>query len=224
VTIFVNFSGSSVVLSTYLAATQRLLHDANGNFWSAPELYDYINAGRQKVASMTGCIRYLDTSFTLTTGTEVYPFTSLTKGTVTIDVLNVTVIYGNTRYPLRWMPWTEFTAYMRPWTTYQTLPQVWTKFGSNNIYIGPKPDQAYTTEIDTILTPNTLVDDTTVEQLIYPYTEPVQYYAAYLAKQKEQSYGEANMHLGNFMRTLREAAASAQLRRIRDVYNQVGPV
>lgn len=210
-------------LSTYLTATQRLLHDATGNFWSSGELTDYINSARNKTASVTGCLRYLDTAFSLSTGVESYAFSSLTQGANTVDILNVTVIYSNTRYPLRWMPWTEFTAYMRPWTTYQTLPAVWSKYGSNTFYIGPKPDQVYTTEIDTIQIPNTLVDNTTVEQLIYPFTDPPPYYAAYLAKKKEQSYGEAQDFLREFFRVTKEAVASSQLRRIRDVFNQAGP-
>jgi hypothetical protein len=221
-TIFINFAGSGVVLSTYRTASQRLLHDANGNFYSAAELNDYVNAGRQKVAAMTGCLRYLDKSFTLTIGVDAYPFSGLTQGSVTIDVLNVTVIYGNVRYQLEWRPWTEFSAMLRSWTGFQRLPVTWSKYGANILYVGPLPDQAYATEIDTIQTPNVLVDDTTTEQLIYPYTEAVQYYAAYLAKKKEQSYGEAQDFLREFYRCLKEAVASAQLRRLRSGYAQAG--
>lgn len=219
-TIFVNFSGSGVSLNSYVTATQRLLHDANQSFWTTMELTDYINQARNKVASITGCVRYLDTGVSLTAGVEQYGFSSFTQGANTIDVLGVTVIWGNERISLQWKPWTEFTAFLRPWVQFQQVPFVWSKYGSNAIYVGPKPDQTYATEIDTVQVPNALVDNTTVEQLIYPYTESVPFYAAYLAKYKEQSYGEANVFLAQFFRTLKEGVTSAQMRRIRDIYER----
>ena len=48
-------------LQTYLTECRRLLHDAVGNFWSDPELIDYINAARQRVAADTACSRRLVT-------------------------------------------------------------------------------------------------------------------------------------------------------------------
>lgn len=48
-------------LQTYLTECRRLLHDAVGNFWSDPELIDYINAGRDRVAADTACSRRLVT-------------------------------------------------------------------------------------------------------------------------------------------------------------------
>lgn len=205
-------------LTTYITQCQRLLHDSSQSFWSTGELTDYVNSARQKVASVTGCQRYLDTSVSLTVGVESYAFSTFAHAGLTIDVWGVTVIWGNERIALRYAPWTEFTAFIRPWVQFQQVPFMWTKYGSSTLYVGPKPDQTYTTEIDTIEVPNTLVDNTTVEQLIYPFTESVPYYAAYLAKKKEQSYGEAADFLREFYRTLREGATSAQMRRIIDIY------
>lgn len=219
-TIFVTFTGSTASLTTYVTATQRLLHDANQAFWTTPELTDYINAARNKVAAATGCVRYLDTSISLIAGQEQYAFSSFAHAGATIDVFGVTLIWGNERISLQFKPWTEFTAFLRPWVQFQQAPMVWTKYGSGSIYVGPKPDQTYSTEIDTIETPSALVDNTTVEQLIYPYTEAVPYYAAYMAKHKEQSYAEANVFLGEFARKVREAVVSAQMRRIRDIYDR----
>ena len=207
-------------LNNYITQCQRLLHDANQSFWSSGELTDYINSGRQKVASLTGCLRYLDTGVSLAAGTESYAFSTFTQGANTIDVLGVTVVRGNERIALAWKPWSEFTAFMRPWVQYQQTPMVWTKYGSNTLWVGPKPDQTYATEIDTIQVPNNLVDNTTAEQLIYPFTDAVQYYAAYLAKKKEQSYGEAQDFLREFFRTLKEGVTSSQMRRIPDIYQR----
>jgi len=44
-------------LSSYITETRRLLHDANGNFYSDPELTDYINSARKRVVRDTGCLR-----------------------------------------------------------------------------------------------------------------------------------------------------------------------
>lgn len=208
----------ATTLNTYITQCQRLLHDANQSFWPTTELTDYVNSARAKVASVTGCLRYLDTGLSLTANVESYAFSSLTQGASTIDVWGVTVIWGNERISLQYKPWTEFTAFLRPWTQFQQVPFVWTKYGSNTIYVGPKPDQTYSTEIDCILVPNTLIDNTTVEQLIYPFTEAVPYYACYLAKYKEQSYGEAQIFLREFGMKLREAVTSSQMRRIKDIY------
>jgi hypothetical protein len=210
----------AISLNVYITQVQRLLHDSSQNFWSTSEITDYLNAARNKVASVTGCIRYLDTGVSLSANVEQYPFSGFTHAGQTIDVLGITVIWGNERIALRWMPWTEFTAFLRPWVQFQQVPFVWSKYGDTTVFVGPKPDQTYATEIDTIEAPNTLIDNTTVEQLIYPRTDPVPYYAAYLAKYKEQSYGEANIFLADFWRKVREGATSMQLRRIRDIYER----
>jgi hypothetical protein len=195
-------------LNTYITQTQRLLHDATQSFWSTGELTDYCNQARYKVASVTGCLRYLDTGVSLTANVEQYPFSGFTHAGLTIDVLGVTVIWGNERIALQWKPWSEFTAFLRPWVQFQQVPFVWSKYGDTTIWVGPKPDQTYATEIDTIEVPNTLVDNTTVEQLIYPRTEAVPFYAAYLAKYKEQSYGEAKTFQQDFFRKLMEGASA----------------
>lgn len=207
-------------LNTYITQCQRLLHDANQSFYTTAELTDYINAARSKIASVTGCQRFLDTSVSVAAGTESYPFSGFAHPSNVIDVLGVVLIYGNERVSLQFKPWTEFTAYLRPWVQFQQRPMAWTKYGSTTIYLGPKPDQTYTTEIDTIEVPNTLIDNTTVEQLIFPFTDPIPYYACYLAKYKDQAYAEANIFLGEFLRKVREAVASSQMRRIRDIYDR----
>ncbi len=68
--------------SDYLVQTQRLLHDANAQFWSVSELLDYINDGRRHVVQASGCLRELQTAY-LNTGTEVYSFGGVTGVSVT---------------------------------------------------------------------------------------------------------------------------------------------
>ena len=51
-------------LSSYITEVRRLLHDANGNFWSDTELTDNINDARERVVRDTGCLRTLQISYT----------------------------------------------------------------------------------------------------------------------------------------------------------------
>lgn len=44
-------------LNTYITEVQRLLHDANGNFYTQSQLTDYINSARERVVRDTGCLR-----------------------------------------------------------------------------------------------------------------------------------------------------------------------
>lgn len=44
-------------LNTYITEVRRLLHDANGNFYSDQQLTDYINSARQRVVRDTGALR-----------------------------------------------------------------------------------------------------------------------------------------------------------------------
>ena len=51
-------------LNGYITEVRRLLHDANGNFYSDSELTDYINGARDRVARDTGCLRKLQVAQT----------------------------------------------------------------------------------------------------------------------------------------------------------------
>jgi len=51
-------------LNSYITEVRRLLHDANGNFYSDSELTDYINGARDRVARDTGCLRKLQVAQT----------------------------------------------------------------------------------------------------------------------------------------------------------------
>lgn len=135
----------------------------------------------------------------------------------TLDIMNITPLWGNQRIPLNYMPWTEFNAKMRTWVVNPQLPRVWSRYGTGQTiaFIGPIPDQTYQTEFDTAVTPDELVDDTDVDvQMRYPYSMPVAYYACWKAKQKQQAYQEGEIFLTDYKRKIIEAQASVQMRRI----------
>ena len=274
-------------LVSYRLECRRFLHDATGKYWSDSELNDYINDGRDRVASDTGCIRRLVTAY-LSTGLEQYPIGGVTGGLVTnpgsgyttisisvtgdgtgatatgtlsggklayitmtstgsgyttagftitgdgssaaatagvipaatLDIMNITPIWGNQRIPLRYMPFTEFNAKLRTFLLNPQTPMVWTRYGTSGgtAFVQPIPDQTYTTEFDTAILPPDLILDGTVDTLQYPFTSPVAYYACWKAKYKQQAYQEGTVFLTDYKRKIMEAQASVQMRRIPNPY------
>jgi hypothetical protein len=275
-------------LSSYLTEVRRLLHDANGVFWSDSELTDDINDGRERVVRDTGCLRTLTIASTpigqdgtaaiawssslavtsgqyifsniytyqvTTTGTlgttppsypdsygnpppktpftngtaqltyyapcEIIPYSAINTTNQILDTLNVTIYWGNSRIPLRYMPWTLFNAQLRYWQNYVGRPVAFSIYGQQQIYIGPVPDQSYLMEVDTVILPLPLTqaDSNAIDPINDPYTTPVAFYAAYKAKYKEQSYGEAEIYKQEYNKHVQAALNSSFTRRIPDPYS-----
>jgi hypothetical protein len=209
----------ATTLSTYITQVRRLLHDANANFWSNPELTDYINEARNRLVRDTGCLRRLQSS-TLVIGQEVYDFSTLPLGDKTMDVININAYWGNSRIPLRYLPWTQFNAELRYWQNYIGQPVVYSMYGPTQYYIAPVPQSAYPMELDTVIMPDDLVNTTDVDQIPNPWTGPVQFYAAYMAKYKEQSYGEAELFKNEYIKHVQSVLTSTYTRRMPDPYSQ----
>jgi hypothetical protein len=152
---------------------------------------------------------------------EIISYANLPQGSQTLDILNVNIYWGNTRLPLRYLPWTNFNAQLRYWQNYIGRPVCFSTFGQNQIYIGPVPDQSYTVELDTVILPTdlTIGSPNVTDQILDPYTSPVKFYAAYLAKYKEQSYGEAEIFKQEYMKQTQAVLNSVFTRRIPDAYS-----
>ncbi len=275
-------------LNGYITEVRRLLHDANGNFYSDSELTDYINGARERVARDTGCLRTLQVSqtpiapvgytgtpvawtaatpvnvgdlifsniftyyvstagitgddpppyplqtgaippstpfangtaqFTYAGNVEIIPYVSLPQSLLTLDVLNINIYWGNSRYPLSYLPWTQFNAQLRYWQNYIGRPAAFSIFGQNQIYISPVPDQAYLMELDTTILPIPLVNGAQLDEIVDPYTTPVAYYAAYTAKFKEQSYGESEIFFQQYVSKARSVLNTTFTRRLPDPYS-----
>lgn len=150
---------------------------------------------------------------------EIIPYASLPNGINTLDIVNVNIFWGNTRYPLLYKPWTQFNAELRYWQNYVGQPVCFSVYGQQQIYIAPIPDQVYTLEIDTTLLPTPLVNLTDVDTALNdPYTTPVAYYACYKAKYKEQSFGEAEIFKQQYDKHVQAALASTFTRRMPNPY------
>ncbi len=197
-----------------------MLNDAQGNYWTTPELDSYINEAREKTAVDTACVRSFQTG-TILANVEKYLFTDLlTNGAKTVDILGVQLIFGNTRYSLRWYDYTYFTAFYRPWTQYKQIPVAFTIYGPNILWIAPTPNVNYAaSEFDTAVIPDNLINDNTVDRIPAPYTDAVKYYAARLAKLRMQQYEEALAYDKLYTQRVNELNAMYP-RRIHNIYEQ----
>lgn len=196
----------AVTLQTYITQVQRLLHDPNANFWPVSELTDYVNDGRNRIAQDTKCLRQLATSIYLTAGTELYTVQSmvaLATPPITnsvVDVMGISIYWGNKRYKLLYKSFTELDALARAWQLYQDRPAVFTRMGSLSVYVAPVPDQNYQTDWDVAILPTAMVNLTDSEVIPPPFQDPVQYWAAFRAKFKEQALGECKIFKDEYAR------------------------
>ena len=203
----------ATTLSGYITETRRLLHDANGNFWTDAELTDYVNDGRNHLVQDTGCNRVLQ-NYTIPLSTETIAFSVLPQGSNTIDILNLVLYWGNTRIPLVYMAWTDFNAQLRYWQNYVGRPIGFSMYGPKTIYISPKTDQAYEAEFDSVVLPIALSNASPNETLPTPFTDAVSFYAAYMAKYQEQSYGEAEIFKQEYTKHILGSLNSTFTRRL----------
>jgi len=150
---------------------------------------------------------------------EVINFAALPSGLQTLDILNVNIYWGNSRIPLRYLPWTQFNAQLRYYQNYIGRPIAFSIFGQSQIYIGPIPDQAYVAELDTVILPTTMVNLNDTDTINDPYDTVVQFYAAHLAKYYEQSFGEAEIYLQQYKQKAQSVLTSTFTRRIPDPYS-----
>lgn len=113
------------------------------------------------------------------------------------NVISISYIWGNQRYMLRFRAFTLFQAYMRSQLAFTQRGTIWTIHPSNSVVIiQPPPDQPYQTEWDTLQTPIPLVNTTDYEvQILPPFTDAVQYYAAHYCLNKLQNFNQAEYYL-----------------------------
>jgi len=206
-----------MVLSDYITDCRRLLHDANANFYSDTELTDYINQGRSRMVRDTGCLRTYQTS-SVSANQEIIQTSTLPSGTNTLDIINLNLIWGNTRIALQYLPFTDFNARLRYYQNYVGRPIAYAMYGQTSIYLGPVPDQTYSIELDTVILPTALSNAAPTETIPDPYTTPVSFYACYKAKHKEQAYGEAEIFKQEYTSQVRAVLSSVFTRRITTPY------
>jgi hypothetical protein len=143
-------------------------------------------------------------------------YAALPEGLNTLDIININLYWGNTRVPMDYLSWSDFNSRLRFWQNYIGRPLAFSIYGQGNIYIGPVPDQVYQLEIDTVILPTALTqsDPTAVDPIQDPYTTAVKFYAAYLAKFYEQSFGESEIFKQEYLKQATSILNSTFTRRI----------
>lgn len=184
-------------LNDYLFALRRLLHDPNDRMYPYADKVAYINLGRERVARDSACLR-LTQVVNLLQNVELYNTLDIPYGSVTCDVMGISVFWGNLKYQLSFINFRQLDTWLRTWNTFRQRPTCFARKGGTAIYVGPVPDQNYVSEWDTAVIPNPLVDQSSQEQLPLPFQNPVPFFGAYYAKQYEQSIGEADRMLGQY--------------------------
>lgn len=205
----------TTTLQGYVTDVQRLLHDSTYRYWTQAELIDYINAARRKVAAETGCLRQLVQNVPVDIGTSSFDLLSILSTRRVTGVLDIYLFYSTTtRYPLRYFVYSDFSRQGSVMYSYQGVPIIWSQLG-DTAYISPVPAQAYVADFDVAIEPIALTSLTSYEtELFSPFTNCVKFYAAYLAKLKDQRRAEAESFLLDYMRERSSGLASGVIRRL----------
>jgi hypothetical protein len=113
------------------------------------------------------------------------------------NVLSISYLWGNQRYSLRYRGFTLFQAYMRSQLFFTQRGLIWTIHEQMGyVLIQPPPDQNYVTEWDVLCTPLPLLNPgDTDTQIVQPWSDAVQYYAAYKCLLKLQNFQQAEFML-----------------------------
>lgn len=210
----------SVTLQDYLNDTMRLLHDATNRFWTQAELIDYINKARKLTVAETGCTRQLATVNVIVAtnlADASYAFDNgIVAGRRVIDVLDILLQYSsNTSFQLRYLPFSQM-ARTAVWQ-YQMVgtPQYYTVHNQTCMIL-QWPSQAYPNSIfDCIVEPVNLVNTTDIDNdIFFPFSECVGYYAAYLAKLKDQRREDAEYYFKDYQQRKMQAIGSQFTRRL----------
>lgn len=172
------------------------------------------------------------------TGYSTQPTLTITDGTGSgaagtptllynvLDILSISVIWGNLRVMLGWLPFTQFQAWLRAYTFNFSQPDgVWTTHeGIQKVFTYPISDQPYVMEWDIITMPKPLVNLTDNDtEIIAPWDDAVKFFAAHLCIASLQNYEMANYWYdgkggGKYDLRVKQLPATKYVRRIFDPY------
>ena len=194
-----------MALNAYLAQVQRLLNDEQAQFYSTTDLTAYINIGRNTIATQSECL-IANGSLATVNGTQQYGLSALTPPTGLQSAINVRSIISVISMVMQVIPkrsWQWFTNYKLNGasTTAVGVPTVWSMQNQGSLgtlWFSPVPNGTITMNVEATWVPVALVDDTTPENLAYPWTDAVPYFAAYMALLNAQRQADASRMLGWF--------------------------
>ena len=187
------------MLTAYQNATAALLQNppAPTPLYSTANITTWINSARGQLAGEAECIRVIGNQ-ALVSGTHSYPFTGITLPNAATagygGVLNVRTVWLVSGSGQLWMRPDTFESFslfaLNTPTPAQGSPTMWAQYGQGalgSIFLSPAPNAAATIDLDCVVYPVPLVDDTTPEAIPYLWTDAVPYFAAYLALLSAQS-------------------------------------
>ena len=159
-------------------------------------------------------------TFTPTSGGINAAATAYFINALTIDAVNVTVYWGSSRRVLSFRQWSTFNAIARGWVNYLGLPSLFSVYSYTQLYIAKIPDQAYMVDLDSVQEPIPLITDADLEVIPVVMIDPIQYFAAHLAKIKSQKWSEADAFYARYNQEVIKAINSSFTRRTKYPYFQ----
>jgi len=206
------------MLNKYLQQVYRLCNDQSQTNYNVADLIAYVNEGRGQIASASQSIRYLAV-YPMVIARESYPFSAIPTPSASgygqiIAVRGISILFGDFRYSLQKVSFSKYQAQIRTYAnSYEDVPKVSAQFGqgvSGSIYMYPVPSYAYVMEWDCLCLPQDLTTDADIELLPYPWTDSVQYYAAYKALEASGNFASADRFFGKFMSYMNKARTDSQ--------------
>jgi hypothetical protein len=191
-------------LQDYITETESLLRDNSNKVYSPIDLTRWVNEGIA-IRDLDLGLNRMKYGFSLSVGVYQYTFSQVLAGTLMtgkvatqpIDVISIVVVplglaTSQPRYPLGRWPYSMLAPLLA--RTSPTLPAKYAMYGPDTIIVGPPPAVGYPCEIDFFGYTPPLVNPTDVDPLPFPWTSPVKYYAAHMAKLQNQRFDEAEKY------------------------------
>ncbi len=179
-----------MLLSEYLAQTQRLLQDppAQASIYDPNDLTYYINQGRKVLAGESECARTVG-SLRAQQSVGIFPFSAIVltgtgyQNPMNVRQMSVQLGAGSTPMFSRPFPWFTQNA-LSQIVPNNGIPRWWTQQGQGSqgtIYIYPLPDWTRYLTLDVAAEPAALASDADTDVIPDLFAAAVPYYAAYLA-------------------------------------------
>lgn len=193
------------MLYSYQQTVQQLLSDIKEQLIPIGMITGWINRARLQIAAEGEAIRTTATQV-LTNATQSYAFSGFTiaaSGVANaLTVREAAIIPSGSTIPtvLEQRPYEWLYAYyLAPGVAEATgVPARYAQLGQGSagtVVLDPIPNGAHTLTMDVVALPISLVDDTTVEALPYPWQEAVPFRAAFYAMMYAQQQDVADRML-----------------------------
>jgi len=195
-----------MALNAYIAQVQSLLDDAGAVEYTVPNLTIYINDARVQIALASESIRFIGL-LGLTANIQAYAFNQITGMTAGVQG-PLAVRKASVRQPAEWSEifnreweWFWSNCLNGPRSVLSGTPDTFSQFQpgqSGILFVSPTPITGLNSRLDCVGYPNPLATDADPEALPYPWTEAVQYMAAYLAFLNAQRNADADAMLQRY--------------------------